>query len=253
MRQRIAIVQRDIAWCDAKANCQAIEAMLEGIDADVVALAEMFQTGFVVRPESAADSGETLEWMLQLSRRKSAAVVGSVAVSIDGTYRNRMYFVMPDGRVEYYDKRHLFSVGGEADSYTAGTERKVVCWRGVRYLLEVCYDLRFPVWSRQCGDYDVALYAALWPKPRREVWRTLLRARAIENQAYVIGVNRVGMEPGLEYSGDSMVVDAYGRVVVDMESRRGIAVADIDIESLGAFRSKFAVWRDADSFVITKS
>ncbi|MBQ8204201.1 MAG: amidohydrolase [Alistipes sp.] len=253
MRQRIAIVQRDIAWCDAKANCQAIEAMLEDIDADVVVLAEMFQTGFVVRPETVADSGETLEWMLQLSRRKSAAVIGSVAVSIDGTYRNRMYFVMPDGRVEYYDKRHLFSVGGEAENYTAGTERKVVCWRGVRYLLEVCYDLRFPVWSRQRGDYDVAIYSALWPKPRREVWRTLLRARAIENQAYVVGVNRIGAEPsGLEYVGDSAIIDARGVAMVDMASAEGTEVVEIDIEALNMFRKRFNVGVDADDFVLKK-
>lgn len=253
MRQRIAIVQRDIAWCDAKTNCQAIEAMLEGIDADVVVLAEMFQTGFVVRPDAVADSGETLEWMLQLSRRKSAAVVGSVAASVDGTYRNRMYFVMPDGRVEYYDKRHLFSVGGEADCYTAGAERKVVCWRGVRYLLEVCYDLRFPVWSRQRGDYDVAIYSALWPKPRREVWRTLLRARAIENQAYVVGVNRIGAEPsGLEYVGDSAIIDARGVAMVDMASAEGVEVVEIDIEALNTFRKRFNVGVDADDFVLNK-
>lgn len=252
--QRVVLVQHDIVWQDVEANLRALEHMLEGVVADVVVLPEMFQTGFVVEPSAVVGAAAaTLEWMRRQARRMDAAVVGSFAVREDDRCYNRMYFVRPDGVVEYYDKRHLFSPGGEAECFTAGAERRVVEWRGVRYLLQVCYDLRFPVWSRQRGDYDVALYVALWPKPRREVWRTLLRARAIENQAYVIGVNRVGMEPGLEYSGDSMVVDACGRVVMDMESRRGIAVADIDIESLGAFRSKFAVWRDADSFVITKS
>ena len=252
--QRIALVQHDIVWRDVDANLRALKHILEGVVADVVVLPEMFQTGFVVEPEGVvAAASATLEWMRCQARCMDAAVVGSFAVEEDGKYYNRMYFVCPDGRVEYYNKHHLFSPGGEAECFTAGDERRVVEWRGVRYLLQVCYDLRFPVWSRQRGDYDVALYAALWPKPRREVWRTLLRARAIENQAYVVGVNRTGMEPGLEYSGDSMLVDAYGRVQVDMESRSGVAVADIDIEALEAFRAKFAVWRDADSFVITKS
>lgn len=253
MIQRIAIVQRDIVWCDAKANFRAIETMLEDIKADVVVLAEMFQTGFVVNPEAVADKGETLEWMLSLSLRLDAAIVGSVATSVDDTYRNRMYFVMPDGRVEYYDKRHLFSVGGEAENYTPGTERRVVCWRGIRYLLEVCYDLRFPVWSRQRGDYDVAIYSALWPKPRREVWRTLLRARAIENQAYVVGVNRIGSEPsGLEYVGDSAVIDARGVAMVDMSSKEGVEVVEVDIEALVAFRQRFNVGADADDFVLNE-
>lgn len=253
MKQRIAIVQRDIVWCDAKANFRAIEAMLEGIKADVIVLAEMFQTGFVVNPEAVADSGTTIEWMLGMSLRLDAAIVGSVAASVDGVYRNRMYFVMPDGCVEYYDKRHLFSVGGEADNYTRGTERKVVCWRGLRYLLEVCYDLRFPVWSRQRGDYDVAIYSALWPKPRREVWRTLLRARAIENQAYVVGVNRIGSEPsGLEYVGDSAVIDARGVAMVDMASVEGVEVVEVDNEALEAFRQRFNVGLDADDFVLNE-
>lgn len=248
MKQRVAILQRDIVWRDIKANQQAIERMLDGVAADVVVLSEMFQTGFVVDPEGVADRGDTLEWMQRLSRRLGAAVVGSVAASVDGENRNRMYFVMPDGRVEYYDKRHLFSVGDEALNYTAGGERKVVLWRGVRYLLEVCYDLRFPVWSRQRGDYDVAIYSALWPKPRREVWRTLLRARAIENQAYVVGVNRIGSEPTLEYVGDSAIIDSRGVELVDMGSSEGVAVADIDMEALAIFRSRFNVSRDADDF-----
>jgi predicted amidohydrolase len=161
-----------------------------------------------------------------------------------------MYFVKPTGEVEWYDKHHLFSIGGEAKQFTAGTERKVVEWRGVRYLLEVCYDLRFPVWSRQRGDYDAIIYSALWPKARREVWRTLLRARAMENQAYVLGVNRIGEEPALEYSGDSMIVDYRGDVIVDCASEEGVAVADIDIAAREKFADRFNVARDADNFVI---
>jgi predicted amidohydrolase len=251
--QRVVLVQYDIVWQDVKANLQALERMLEGVEADVVVLPEMFQTGFVTEPRSIVEYGDaTLAWMRCQAERLDAAIVGSCAVEQEGRYYNRMYFVRPDGVVEYYDKHHLFTPGGEGERYARGAERKVVEWRGVRYLLQVCYDLRFPVWSRQRGDYDVIIYSALWPKPRREVWRTLLRARAIENQSYVIGVNRIGMEPGLEYSGDSMAVDGYGRVVEDRASRSGLAVVNIDVEALEAFRVKFAVWRDADSFVITK-
>ena len=252
MRQRVAIVQRDIVWCDAKANYDALESMLVGVDADVVVLSEMFPTGFATTPMGIADEGAALEWMQGMASRLDAAIVGSVAVKVEDEYRNRLYFVKPDGDYAFYDKHHLFSVGGEAEYFTAGGERVVEEWRGVRYLLGICYDLRFPVWSRQRNnDYDVMINVALWPKARRRVWRTLLSARAMENQAYVVGVNRVGEEPsGLVYSGDSMVVDFYGEPIVDMEDRAGVAVADIDTERLATFRVKFPVWRDADEFVI---
>lgn len=233
-----------------EANLAAIEDMLCGVECDTVVLSEMFQTGFVTDPSIVVDSGATLEWMQCLSRKLDAAIVGSVIVREGGEYRNRMYFVKPTGEVDWYDKHHLFSIGGEAKQFTVGKERKVVEWRGVRYLLEVCYDLRFPVWSRQRGDYDAIIYSALWPKARREVWRTLLRARAMENQAYVLGVNRIGKEPTLEYSGDSMVVDYRGDVIVDCDSEEVVAVADIDIAARDKFAERFNVARDADNFVI---
>lgn len=250
MKQRVAIVQRDIAWCNIEANLKTLEQMLEGIKTDVVVLSEMFQTGFVTTPKDICDSSTTLAWMQKMAKRLDCAIVGSASIKEGENYYNRMYFVMPDGGVEWYDKRHLFSVGGENKHYSAGQERKVVTWRGVRYLLEVCYDLRFPVWSRQRGDYDAILYVALWPKPRRRVWQTLLRARAIENQAYVVGVNRIGEEPGLEYSGDSAVIDYRGEEVIDMGSHEGVEVVEVDIEALQRFRAKFNVSADADKFEI---
>jgi len=250
MKSRVAIVQRDIVWCDVERNFQQLETMLADVEADVVVLSEMFQTGFVTEPEGVADDGRTLRWMLGVAKQIDAAIVGSVIVREDGKFFNRLYFVKPTGEVEWYDKHHLFSIGGEADHFARGMERKVVEWRGVRYLLEICYDLRFPVWSRQRGDYDVIIYSALWPKPRREVWRTLLRARAIENQAYVVGVNRIGSEPGLEYVGDSAVIDAYGRTVVDLGDGESVAVAEIDIDALSLFRGRFNVAVDADDFVM---
>lgn len=250
MKQRVAILQRDIAWLDIDTNLRAIEEMVEGVDVDVVVLSEMFSTGFATDPREVADSGYVVEWMLALARKADAAIVGSVAVVVDGEYRNRMYFAKPSGEVEFYDKHHLFSVGGESRFFVAGHERKVVEWRGVSYLLAICYDLRFPVWLRQRGDYDVAIFSALWPAPRREVWRTLLRGRAIENQAYVVGVNRIGEEPGLKYAGDSAVVDFYGRAVADLEDRAGVEVVELDIEALSEFRRRFDVAADADDFVL---
>ena len=248
MNSRITLVQRNIAWLNIDANLMDIEAMLEGVKTDVVVLSEMYQTGFATNPIEAIDDGRTLRWMLQMAKKLDAAIVGSCAVKVGEEYRNRMYFVKPTGEVEYYDKWHLFSVGGESDSYTRGRERKVVEWRGVRYLLAVCYDLRFPVWSRQRGDYDAIIYVAAWPTPRREVWQTLLKARAIENQAYVVGVNRTGDEPTLNYSGDSAVIDYYGKCVVECGSEECVANVEIDIDKLNAFRDKFNVSADADEF-----
>lgn len=250
MRQRIAIVQRDIVWQDIDANLRAIESMLDGVEADIVVLSEMFQTGFVTNPESVADDGRTLRWMQSAAAEHNFAIVGSVVVKEGERYYNRMLFVKPTGEVEHYDKHHLFSVGGEDRHFTAGDRRVVVEWRGLRYLLEICYDLRFPVWSRQRGDYDVIIYSALWPKPRRAVWRTLLQARAIENQAWVVGVNRVGSEPELEYVGDSMVIDFMGRIMADAEARECVECVEFDSEEIERFRERFNVSRDADSFEI---
>ena len=250
MKQRVAIVQRDIAWLDIDSNLTSLEAMLQGVEVDVVVLSEMFQTGFVTNPCDVEDGGRTLEWMRRMAKRLDAAIVGSWSVKVGNGYRNRMHFVCPSGEVAYYDKWHLFSVGGEAEHYTRGHERRVVEWRGVRYLLAICYDLRFPVWNRQRGDYDAVIYSALWPSPRRAVWQTLLKARAIENQAYVIGVNRVGDEPTLKYSGDSAVVDYRGICIAECEDRKCVAYAELDMNALNAFRIKFNVSADADEFTM---
>ena len=262
MKQSVAIVQRDIAWSDWRANKESIMALVEALASeiregkrpkvDVVIFSEMFTTGFVTDPERIADrDGRNISLMIDIARELDAAVVGSVVVERDKEYRNRMYFITPDAEVRWYDKRHLFSIGGEAEKFTAGDERTVIEWRGVRYLLEVCYDLRFPVWSRQRGDYDAIIYSALWPKARREVWRTLLRARAMENQAYVFGVNRIGAEPTLEYVGDSMAVDYRGDVMADCGNDSTIAIVEIDLERQTAFKERFDVARDADNFIIT--
>lgn len=249
---RVVILQQDIAWADPTENVRQAEAAIDRRPgADLYVLPEMFATGFATHPEGVAEKAdsETLRWMVRKAAACRAAVAGSLAVEDGGRYYNRLYFVHPDGRVETYDKRHLFTYSGEDRHYTRGTRRVVVTFRGVRILLQVCYDLRFPVWSRNRGDYDVALYVASWPVGRIEAWNALLRARAIENQCYVVGVNRVGRDPVAEYSGASVVIDPYGRTVATCEDHHvSAAEAVLDLERLAAFRQKFPVLEDRDAF-----
>ena len=221
--------------------------------ADLYVLPEMFSTGFCTEPEGLAepaDSG-TLRWMRRYAQVHDCAVAGSVAVQEDGRYYNRFYFVKPDGEVHSYDKKHLFTYGGEDKRFTAGRERVVVEFRGVRVLLQVCYDLRFPVWARNRKDYDMILYVASWPTSRVEAWLALLRARAIENQCYVAGVNRVGADPACEYCGGTLVIDPYGQTLAECGRGKACAVtAEVDMEQLEHFRRKFPVLEDADDFTL---
>ena len=247
---RITILQRDIEWATPEVNRQrADEAIDRNPHSDVYVLPEMFSTGFCTSPEGIAESVDspTLHWMKAKAVQTNAAIAGSVAVKDGDRFYNRLYFVRPDGNVTYYDKKHLFTYGGEHLRFTAGEERVVVEFRGVRFLLEVCYDLRFPVWSRNRGDYDMILYVASWPTPRVEAWSALLVARAIENQCYVAGVNRVGADPSCEYCGGSVIIDPYGKCIASCADWQECeATADVDMESLRAFREKFPVLNDAD-------
>lgn len=252
---KITILQRNIEWANPEANIARADEVIGCLpEADLFVLPEMFSTGFCTRPEGVAEStgGEALRWMQRKAAERNCAVAGSVAVREDGKYYNRFYFVHPDGSVRHYDKRHLFAYGGEDTYFTPGHERVVVHFRGVRILLEVCYDLRFPVWSRNRGDYDVILYVANWPASRAGAWNTLLRARAIENQCYVAGVNRVGADPACGYSGGSAVIDPYGNTLAECPwDKEGAATAEVDRERLDAFRRKFPVGNDADAFALS--
>ena len=181
-----------------------------------------------------------------------AAIAGSIATEEEGVFYNRFYFVTPEGDYAQYDKHHLFTYGGEHNHYHAGQERVVVEYMGVRILLAICYDLRFPVWSRNRKDYDMAIYVASWPTPRVEAWKALLHARAIENQCYVVGVNRVGKDPYCQYSGHSAIIDPYGKTLAECnEDKECLLTAQIDMDTLKAFREKFPVLEDADDFVLT--
>ncbi len=220
---------------------------------DLYVLPEMWTTGFAVKPQDIDVKDEkydSLQWMITTAQSNHCAICGSLlAKTNEGEYRNRLYFVMPDGTYRYYDKRHLFSYGGEDKFYTAGSERTIVEYMGVRFLLQVCYDLRFPLWQRNKEDYDAIIFTANWPKSRQNVWQILLRARAIENQCYVIGANRVGNDPLCSYIGRSAIINAKGKTLVQAkgDTQQCIA-ADIDMDNLRHFRYKFPVLKDRDLF-----
>lgn len=247
---KITLVQMDIVWADHAQNALAASRAIDGSPAsDIYVLPEMWSTGFVTRPQGVAEpeEGQSLCWMKRKAASTGAAIVGSIAVQTDrGEFRNRMYFVKPDGEVTCYDKRHLFSYGTETMHYSPGDERVVVEYKGVRFLLQVCYDLRFPVWSRNRGDYDAVIYVASWPVTRIEVWRTLLKARAIENQCYAIGVNRIGNDPTCSYPGATAFVDPYGRAQECPDGEPSVITGEIDMDFLKLFRKKFPVLEDRD-------
>ncbi len=257
---KLLLLQTDIRWLSPDENRSRAAQIIEGSPGvDLVVLPEMFTTGFAVTPEEAAEpdgGAATLEWMRTVAARSNAAVAGSVAVAErrDGAvcYLNRLFFVKPDGEVTSYDKRHLFSFAGEHRRYTPGDERVVVQWRGWRILLQVCYDLRFPVFARNRGDYDMVIYVANWPTVRIHPWNTLLRARAIENVSYAVGVNRTGNDPFASYSGGTALVDFRGETVAAAapDSEEAV-VCETDLEALRAFRAKFPALDDADGFSIT--
>lgn len=251
---KISLLQQDIVWGDIHANHMAAEeAILAAPKSDLYVLPEMWSTGFASEPEGVAEAdGTSLRFMQQMANRMDAAIAGSVATEVEGRYYNRFYFVVPGTKdAVCYDKHHLFTYSGEHLRYTAGKGRVVVTWRGVRFLLQVCYDLRFPIFSRNAASgpdtYDVALYVASWPASRRGPWDALLRARAIENQCYVCGVNRVGNDPACRYNGGTAIIDAYGRTVAaSPDDAASVISTDIDMAALNAFRKKFPVLDDAD-------
>lgn len=249
---KINIIQHDIIWASPKENIQRLSRLIdEQPGADLYVLTEMFSTGFATKPEGIAEMKDTptIDWMKQKAQQCHAAIAGSLAIQHEGNYYNRFYFVKPDGEVVTYNKRHLFTFGGEDKTFTKGEERVIVSYQGIRFLLQICYDLRFPVWSRNTGDYDAILYVANWPTPRVEAWKALLRARAIENQCYVAGVNRVGNDPSCEYCGGSAIIDPYGRTMAACEDNQECSVsAEIDMHQLEEFRMRFPVLNDEDQF-----
>lgn len=252
---KVSILQHDIVWGNPAENRLRLQQQIEAQPgADLYVLTEMWSTGFAINPEGVAERDEaSLQWMKDMAVQQQAAIAGSLAIEQDGSFHNRLYFVKPDGVVEYYDKRHLFSYGGEDKYYSPGTERVVVEWKGVRFLLTVCYDLRFPVWMRYCNDYDAIICVANWPTVRIDSWQTLLRARAIENQCYVVGVNRIGKDSDCDYCGCSAIINPYGQTIAECERDKECSMeAVFDMEKLNAYRAKFPALKEKDKFEIIK-
>ncbi|MEX0987556.1 MAG: amidohydrolase [Bacteroidales bacterium] len=248
----VAIVQSALYWEDIDKNLSQFEDMMDKIpkSADLVVFPETFSTGFTMNVASIGDSsGKTLAWMHRMAEEHKKFIAGSCIIQENGNYHNRLFWATPEGEVEYYDKRHLFRVGREQEQFTSGDRRVITDLGPFRILLQICYDLRFPVFSRNRGDYDAILYVANWPAVRQHVWDTLLTARAMENQAYVIGVNRTGVDgEGVEHTGGSCVIAPTGIIKARLNHQPGLLVSSLDIQEIRAFRSKFPASEDADDF-----
>lgn len=273
---KVTIVQHNIVWADPARNRDILEDKFAHLEStDVIVLPEVFTAGFGTLPEVVAEpenDSPTLLWMQNMAAKYDCAICGSVPIVVhddrpiandmivDGheiennfqrpnvpwsKFVNRSYFVKPDGSYAFYDKRHLFIYGGEWP-YTAGDKRTIVEWRGVRFLLQICYDIRFPLWCRNFGDYDVIIYCGNWPTSRITQWSALLRARAIENQAYVIGVNRIGTDHLCDYPGASVVIHPYGHEIADCGDKEMAATAELDLEKLHTQRDRFPVLKEQD-------
>jgi len=251
---KITIVQPETIWEDKLVNIKNIEQMIHNQSGktDIVVLPEMFTTGFTLNAEKLAEvsEGETFNWMTNLSVRGNFSVCGSFIIRSANKFYNHFAFVTPQKEYFSYDKRHLFSIGGENEIYTTGKNRLTFIYNSFRFLPLICYDLRFPVWSRNRGDYDVLICVASWPDIRRHAWNSLLKARAIENQCYVVGVNCTGTDnEGFRYAGDSVVIDPLGKILGQVnEYEKGSATVEISLSELQNFREKFPVWKDSDDF-----
>jgi predicted amidohydrolase len=262
----ITTIQTNLHWEDKAANLHMFEQKIEGIKekAEIVILPEMFSTGFSMKPEGMAEKmdGPTVEWMKKTAAQKKIILTGSVIIEEEGHYYNRLIWMLPNGQSGHYDKRHLFAYADEHNHYTPGNKRLIASVKGWKINLLVCYDLRFPVWSRQSpiapqGDenrfpeYDLLICVANWPERRSHAWKTLLQARAIENQCFVVGVNRVGNDGNnIYHSGDSLVADALGEVLYTRAHEEDIFTITLQKDKLQEVRNKLPFLEDADDFII---
>ncbi|MDR1553086.1 MAG: nitrilase family protein [Prevotellaceae bacterium] len=252
---KILLVQHDVVLGDIDANLHKIDNLLNSCTqkADIIILTEMFSTGFSMKPELFAEpvSGKAVTWLRNKAKTLDSAIVASVMTADSGKYYNRAFFVYPDGKYEYYDKRHLFSYGGENNRFTAGKSRLTIEYLGWKICPLICYDLRFPVWSRNVHNYDLLIYMASWPNARQKVWNILPVARAMENQCYVATVNRIGSDRTGDYSGESKVVNQFGETLAqsapDVEC---LTFCEISLSKLFAERAEFPFLNDADVFCL---
>lgn len=254
---RVHLVQSPLVWENPEANRAHFSALFSTLilRGSVVVLPEMFSTGFSMNPETLAEApdGPTVQWMLQEAANRGCIVCGSLMIRDNNNYFNRLYWVQPNGQLFTYNKRHLFGMAGEDQVYTAGDQRVVVQVNGWRIALAICYDLRFPVWLRQQADaeYDVLLLTANWPERRADAWNTLLKARAIENQCYVLGVNRCGEDGnGLQYHGDTQIIDPAGTPIAHIGNEARILSFNLQTEALQQTRQYLPFLRDKDDFIL---
>lgn len=254
---RISIIQTDIVWEDKQENLRLLHEKLQKLrgTTEIVVLPEMFSTGFSMQSSvlAEASSDRTITSLKQWAAQFQLAICGSYIATDNGLHYNRAFFITPTGEEYYYDKRHLFRMGRETDHFAAGNQQTIVPYQGWNICLLVCYDLRFPVWSRNINnEYDLLIYVANWPASRRLAWDTLLRARAIENQCYVCGVNRTGTDNyHLEYNGGSKIYSPLGEELVTLpDEKEGVATVALNLHTLNQYREKFPVWKDADDFLL---
>ncbi len=255
MQLKITLLQNDIIWEDIDANLHRLSNVVNTIPeiGDLLVLPEMFSCGFSMNTEKIAETmdGRVVQWMKMVANERNCVLTGSHAIVEGGKYYNRALWVSPNGKLDYYDKRHLFSPGFESEHFSRGKNRKVFDLKGIKVLPQVCYDLRFPVWSRNNKDYDLAVYMANWPAARMNVWDILLKARAIENQCYVIGVNRAGEGGGIKYSGGTCCINYKGEELVNLNStKENYSTIILDFNKQKEFVNKFPVHLDADNYTI---
>ncbi|WP_304196835.1 amidohydrolase [Flavobacterium alvei] len=250
---KIGLIQSSLTWENPKANRNHFEEKINAIaeKVDLIVLPEMFSTGFTMNPKAVFETmqGETIHWMQSLAKAKNCAITGSLVIKENDNFYNRLVFVFPSGEIQFYDKRHLFTLAGEDEVYTAGKKKLIVEYLGWKICPLICYDLRFPVFARNIEEYDVLLYVANWPKVRIQAWDILLKARSVENMCYTIGVNRVGLDNNnFEHDGHSQVVDFMGNYVLEPQENEGVFVIELNKEKLLEARNRLGFLNDKDSF-----
>ena len=253
---KIALIQTSLSWENPIENRSHLAQKITGFmeDVDLIVLPEMFSSGFTMNPKAVAETmqGETIAWLQHLAKAKNCAVTGSLVIKENDKYYNRLIFIFPDGEIKKYDKKHLFTLAGEDKIYTAGKDKLIAEYKGFKICPLICYDLRFPVFSRNVEDYDVLIYVANWPKTRVNAWDILLKARAVENMSYVIGVNRIGSDNNnLEYVGHTQAIDFLGNYLLEPQETDGVFIIELDKNKMLETREKLPFLDDKDGFNVT--
>lgn len=252
---KVALIQTSLFWEDHLKNQAQLTQKINSIDhsVDLIVLPEMCNSGFTMNPDKVAQpiNGETITWLITIAKLKKCALTGSLVIKENDKFYNRLVFILPTGKVLHYDKRHLFSLAGENKFYTSGDQKLIVTYKGFKICPLICYDLRFPVFSRNVEDYDVLIYVANWPKPRINAWDALLKARAIENMCYSIGVNRIGRDNNnLEYTGHSQAINFMGDYLLEPQQEEGVFIVTLDKNTLLESRKRYGFLEDRDKFLV---